>query len=171
MPRRDTVPTKQAGEYLVAAELARAGATCATFAGNVRHFDLIASGPGGYVPIQVKAKRAGDWQLDIGDFAEISFDGDKQIVGRPKPEPVPGLFYVFVHLSSYGSDEFFVIAWATLRDRVVKSHRAWLATHGGRRPKNPSSTHTTIDHTQLADHRNRWSLIMNVVDQSSDEAL
>jgi len=34
MSRRDTVPTQQAGEYLVAAELARAGATCATFAGT-----------------------------------------------------------------------------------------------------------------------------------------
>jgi hypothetical protein len=101
MSRRDTVPTQQAGEYLVAAELARAGATCATFAGNVRHFDLIASGPGGYVPVQVKAKRAGDWQLNIEDFAEVTFAGEKQIVGTPRSEPVPGLCNVFVQIGIY----------------------------------------------------------------------
>ena len=160
MSRRDNVPTQQAGEYLAAAELTRAGATCATFAGNVRHFDLIASGPGGYVPVQVKAKRAGDWQLNIEDFAEVTFAGDKQIVGTPRPAPVPGLFYVFVHIGTYGSDEFFVLDWLTLRDRIVKSHTAWLAEHGGRRPKNPTSMHTTISVEELADFRNRWDLIM-----------
>lgn len=159
MARRDTVPTQQAGEHLVAAELARAGVVCATFAANVRHFDVIASGPGGYVPIQVKAKRTGDWQLDIQDFAEVTFDGDRQLIGTPKREPLPGLLFVFVDLKSYGSDGFFVIGWVELRDRIVEGHRRWLATHGGKRPKNPRSTHTAIGVEELADRRDRWDLI------------
>jgi hypothetical protein len=159
MSRRDHVPTQQAGEYLVAAELARGGATCATFAANVRHFDVIASGPGGYVPVQVKAKRSGSWQLDIEDFAEVTLVDDKQTIGALKPEPVPGLFYVFVDLKSYGSDDFFIIDWRALRDRIVEDHRAWLAKHGGRRPKNPKSMHTAINPKQLADWRGRWDLI------------
>jgi len=159
MSRRDTVPTQQAGEYLVAAELARAGATCATFAGNVRHFDVIASGPAGYVPVQVKAKRSGDWQLNIEEFAEVTHTGDKQVIGPPKPEPIPGLVYVFVDIKSHGSDEFFIIDWPALRDRIIQAHRAWLAEHGGRRPKNPTSTHTTISVEELADCRSRWDLI------------
>ena len=159
MSRKDHVPTQQAGEYLVAAELARAGAICATFAANVRHFDVIASGHGGYVPVQVKAKRSGSWQLDIEDFAEVTLVGDRQVIGALKQEPVPGLFCVFVDLKSYGGDDFFIIDWPALRDRVVEDHRAWLAKHGGRRPKNPKSMHTALTPKQLADWRGRWDFI------------
>ena len=159
MSRKDHVPTQQTGEYLVAAELARAGAICATFAANVPHFDVIASGRGSYVPVEVKTKRTGDWQLNVEDFAEVTLVGDRQVIGTPKPEPMPGLFYVFVDLKSYGNDDFFIIDWAALRDRIVEHHRAWLAKHGGRRPKNPKSMHTTISVTELADCRGRWDLI------------
>jgi len=160
MSRHNHAPTQQAGEYLVAAELARAGAICATFAANVPHFDIIASGPGGYVPVQVKAKRAGDWQLNIEDFAEVTLAGDQQVIGAPKPQPIAGLVDVFVDLKSYGTDAFFVIEWPALRDRIVEGHRAWLAKHGGRRPKNPKSMHTAIGVQQLADHQGRWDLII-----------
>jgi hypothetical protein len=60
---------------------------------------------------------------------------------------------------SIGSDEFFILDWRALRDRIVKSHTAWLAEHGGRRPKNPMSMHTTIGVEELADCRNQWDLI------------
>lgn len=159
MPRRDTMPTQQAGEYLVAAELARAGAICATFAGNVRHFDLIALVPAGFVPVQVKAKRSGDWQLNIEEFAEVSMAGDQQVIGAAKPTPINNLVYVFVHLSTYGNDDFFVIDWPALQGRIITAHREWLTEHGGRRPKNPASKHTTIGDAELADCRNRWNLI------------
>jgi hypothetical protein len=154
------VATHQAGEYLVAAELARRGATCGMFAAKVRHFDIIASGPRGrYVPIQVKARRRGSWQLDIGDFAEVTFDGDKQVIGAPKAAPIDGLIYVFVDLKSYGSDEFFIIDWPALQKRIIDNHRAWLANHGGRRPKNPKSKHTALRANHLKDCRARWDVI------------
>jgi len=170
MARGDHAPTQQAGEYLVAAELARAGAICATFAANVRHFDVMASGPAGYVPVQVKTKRSGSWQLDIRDFAEVTIAGGMQVIGALKREPIPGLIYVFVDLKSYGADEFFVIGWAALRDRVVRDHRAWLATHGGRRPRNPDSTHTALKSEQLGEWRGRWDLITDVLGHAAQLA-
>jgi len=167
MPRADHVPTQQAGEYLVAAELARAGAVCATFAANVRHFDIIASGPNGYIPVQVKAKRRGSWQLDLRDFAEVSIIDSRQVINALKPEPIEGLVYVFVGLKSYGSDDFYVIGWSALCDLVVEHHRAWLAAHGGRRPKNPESTHTALKPEQLEEWRNRWDLITRPLGQAA----
>ena len=70
---------KQVGEYRVAAELARRGLLAATFSGNVPHYDVIASGQaGGHVPIQVKAKATGSWQLDITDFVNVTLRKSQQ---------------------------------------------------------------------------------------------
>ncbi len=40
---RDNQLKKQAGEYLVAAEMCRRGFIATTFTGNVPHYDIIAS--------------------------------------------------------------------------------------------------------------------------------
>ena len=110
MPRKDTQPIKQAGEYLVAAELARLGLICATFSGNVRHYDIVATGPGGgHIAVQVKAKASGSWQLRISDFTDVTMAGDRQVLGSSKPEPFNNLLAVFVALKSYGSDQFFIV--------------------------------------------------------------
>ena len=63
--------TKQAGEYLVAAEVCRRGFIAATFTGNVPHYDIIASNStGGHQAIQVKAIVSGSWQFDISRFVD-----------------------------------------------------------------------------------------------------
>jgi len=158
MNRRDTQPTKQAGEYLVAAELARLGLICATFSGNVRHYDIVASGPaGGHIAIQVKTKTSGSWQLSLDAFADVTMKGKQQILGRPKPEPFEGLIIVFVALGrEYGRDEFFVVPWRSLRDIVINGHREYLASHGGRRPRNPNSLHTAVAVNHLNPYRANW---------------
>ena len=47
--------TKQAGEYLVAAELSRRGYIATTFTGNVPYYDIIAvDDRGGHVVVQVR---------------------------------------------------------------------------------------------------------------------
>lgn len=52
--------TKQVGEYLVAAELARRGFLAATFTGNVPHYDILATDAGGCtLPIQVQGFNVG----------------------------------------------------------------------------------------------------------------
>lgn len=50
--------TSAVGEFLVAAELCRRGMLATPFAGNVPHYDIIASGQsGGHVALQRKIER------------------------------------------------------------------------------------------------------------------
>jgi len=82
--------TKQIGEYLVACELARRGFIVATFSGNVPDYDLIVTDPrGSSCPVQVKTIRGGSWQFSIDRFANVNFEGKRQLIGAPKPLPVP----------------------------------------------------------------------------------
>ena len=157
---RNTQLTKLVGEYLVAAELARRGLFAATFSGNVPELDIVTSGPNGdHVPVQVKAKASGGWQLDISDFADIVMEGDRQIVKGIKTTPYPGLVFVFVNVGDYGSDQFFVIDWISLASLIMKNYVKYLDKHGGRRPKNPKSIHTALDHRDLMEFKDRWDQI------------
>ena len=75
---RSNYLTKQTGEYLVAAELSRRGFIATTFTGNVPSYDI--DGRGGHALVQVKAISAASWQLNVGQFADVVFDGPKQII-------------------------------------------------------------------------------------------
>jgi hypothetical protein len=157
---RHTQLTKQVGEYLVAAELARRGLLCATFSGSVPHHDIVASGRGkGHVPVQVKAMASGSWQLDIRYFAEIRLIGRKQTLLRAKPIPYAGLVFVFVAVSRYGEDQFYILEWKKLRGILIDAYRAYLMRHKGRRPRNPSSYHTGLSAADLQKHRDQWQVI------------
>lgn len=145
--------TKQVGEYLVACELARRGLLVATFSGNVPDFDLIATDFKGFsCPIQVKTIRRGAWQFSIDKFADITFDGSRQLIGRKKPLPIPQLVCVFVLAAEkYGEDQFFVLEWAKVQDIVISSYRRWLDTHGGVRPKKNRFTSLRSCHGKFAE--------------------
>ena len=96
---RDTKLTGATGEYLVAAELCRLGLVAAPFAGNVPHYDVIASDPrGGHLAVQVKTIRGSTWQFDIRAFLDVRLDGHHQVLGRAKREPYPRLACVLVVL-------------------------------------------------------------------------
>ena len=85
---------KQIGEYLVACELARQGLLVATFSGNIPDFDLIATDlKGSSCPIQVKTIKGGSWQFSIDKFADITFEGNKQLIGDKKPLSMPHLVH------------------------------------------------------------------------------
>ena len=152
---------KQVGEYLVACELARQGFLVATFSGNVPDFDLIATDFKGHsCPIQVKTIKGGAWQFMIDKFADITFDGDKQIVGDKKPLPIPQLVCVFVLASEkYGRDKFYVLEWSQVQDILVTNHKRWLDLHGGVRPKKPTSMHCSIVERDLRDYEDKWPVI------------
>jgi hypothetical protein len=168
MVRTDTQLTKQVGEYLVAAELARRGLISATFAGSVRHYDIIASGStGGHVPVQVKTINRGSWQLNFGNFVNVTMKGNRQILGAAKDIPYMGLVFVFVKLQAYGSDQFYILDWKTLRDLLRQNYSAYLEKHGGRRPKNPKTLHTALTLTDLSPYRDRWDVITNSVKQAA----
>jgi hypothetical protein len=151
----------QTGEYLVAAELSRRGLIATTFTGNVPHYDIIASNERGkHVSVQVKASRGPSWQFgDITRFCDISFKGKRQIVGQPKPCPVQRLVVVFVWIQPNGSDQFYILTWRTLRDMLVKNHKAYLAKRNGMRAEKWDSLHSAISVKTLERHRDRWDIV------------
>ncbi|UCE51311.1 MAG: hypothetical protein JSV31_18865 [Desulfobacterales bacterium] len=158
---RSTKLVGQAGEYLVAAELSRRGLIATTFTGNVHHYDIIASEEKGrHVSVQVKTIRGGSWQFsDIRQFCDITFQGKRQIIGRAKQCPVRGLICVFVRLNSYGEDKFYICPWLTLRAKIIKGHKDYLAKHKGIRPKKWDSPHTAIAEESLSAFKDRWEYI------------
>ena len=152
---------KQIGEYLVASELARRGFLVATFSGNVPDFDLIATDfKGSSCLIQVKTIKGGSWQFSIDKFAEITFEGDAQRIGKKKPLPIPELICVFVLTADhYGKDQFFVLEWAQVQETLMRNHKRWLDLHGGKRPRKPTSMHCSIFPKDLQEFKDNWSII------------
>jgi len=158
---------KQIGEYLVACELARQGFLVATFSGNVPDFDLIATdSKGSSCPIQVKAIKGGAWQFSIDKFANITFNGNKQIIGEKKPLSVPQLVCVFVIAAEkYGEDQFFVLEWSKVQDILIENHKQWLNKHGGVRPRKPESMHCAIGQKDLQKYKDNWEIIKKRLEQ------
>lgn len=156
---------KQIGEYLVACELARQDLLVATFSGNVPDFDLIATdSKGSSCPIQVKAIKGGSWQFSIDKFANITFDGNKQIIGEKKPLSVPQLVCVFVIAAEkYGGDQFFVLEWSKVQDILIENHKRWLNAHGGIRPRKPDSMHCALDKRDLQKFKDNWKIIKSML--------
>ena len=153
--------TKQLGEYLAACELARRGLVVATFSGNVPDFDLIATDrKGSSCPVQVKTIKGGSWQFSINKFADISFDGNRQIIGDKKTLPIPQLVCVFVVAAEeYGQDRFFILEWSKVQDILVANHKRWLDAHGGVRPRKPDSMHCALRQADVEEFKDNWSLI------------
>lgn len=157
---RSTKLVGQAGEYLVAGELARRGLISTTFTGNVPHYDIIASNEcGKHVSVQVKTITGRTWQFDISKFCDISWDGDRQIVGDRRTCPIARLVCVLVVLRDRGEDEFCVLPWERLRDILVADYAGWLEDHGGVRPKNTESLHTALRPQQVARHEDNWKVV------------
>jgi hypothetical protein len=154
---------KQIGEYLVACELARQGLLVATFSGNVPNFDLIATDlKGSSCPIQVKTIKGGSWQFSIDKFADITFEGNKQLVGDKKPLSMPHLVCVFVLAAEkYGGDQFYILEWAEVQNILIANYKRWLDSHDGMRPKNPKSLHCAITQPALKSYKDNWSLIID----------
>jgi hypothetical protein len=155
--------TKQTGEYLVAAELSRRGYIATTFTGNVPHYDIVAvDESGGHVLVQVKAIAGNSWQFNVDAFAPVTFDGERQVIGRRVREPYRGLVCVLVQLRPLGStarDHYYVLPWRELCRAVVAHHRRFLRSHGGIRPRKPMSLHTALSPTEVAEWEDRWDIL------------
>jgi hypothetical protein len=164
---RGTKLTGAVGEFLVAAELCRRNLLATPFAGNVPHYDVIASGErGGHLAIQVKAINGSNWQFDIRQFLNVQFDGQRQLLGEPKPEPYPGLRCILVALGKNGNrDRFFILTWLQLRDLLVAEYRQYLAKYGGTRPKAPASYHTALSVKKVEDFDGQWETLLQALQQ------
>src|SRR5437763_6937894 len=161
--------TGAVGEFLVAAELCRRNPLATPFAGNVPHYDIIASGQfGGHVAVQVKAINGLTWQFDIRKFADFRLsgeDGKHQIYETLYQEPFPDLVCVLVVLKDTGKDRFFVIEWKELQNILVPAYEVYLSKHGGVRPRAPGSFHTAVGIKALEPFENLWDKILERVPQ------
>jgi hypothetical protein len=159
--RQNTATAQMAGEYLVAAQLCRMELIATTFSSHVQHYDVTAmDARGRHIALQVKTSRSDSWHLSMSHFCEVRFKGHKQIVGRPRRCPVPGLLFVFVRLaSSKGKDQFFICDWSHLRKRIILNHKAFLARHRGVRPQNWKSLHTAVSTAMLQEIDRGWKFV------------
>jgi hypothetical protein len=164
--------TGAVGEFLVAAELCRRGLLATPFAGNVPHYDIIASGQsGGHVAVQVKAINGHAWQFDIRKFmdAHMDEDGKHQILGDQQPEPFPELMCVLVVLKKTEQDEkteqdrFFILEWKELQNLLVRSHTEYLSNHNFVRPRKPDSFHAALRISDVEPFENKWRKILDRV--------
>ncbi|MBI3798196.1 MAG: hypothetical protein HY268_14675 [Deltaproteobacteria bacterium] len=160
---RSNYLTKQTGEYIVAAELSRRGFIATTFTGNVPSYDIVAvDDQGGHALVQVKAIAAASWQLNVGQFADVAFDGPKQIIQGQLDDPYPDLVCVMVQIAppdSGRADRFFILPWRELGKIVIAGHSRFLAKHGGVRPRSPASLHTAVHPEALAHWEGRWQVL------------
>lgn len=158
----------QAGEYLVAGEIARRGFIATTFTGNVPDYDIVcSSGEGQHLSVQVKTAVSGSWHLNISRFCDIHFVGSRQIVGDLRPAPVKDIVFVFVVLVGQGSDRFYVVEWDDLCNIVVADYSKWLGGHGWIRPVNPKSLHCQLKESMLSGFENSWKTIERLLGGSS----
>jgi hypothetical protein len=158
--------TGAVGEFLVAAELCRRGLLATPFAGNVPHYDIIASGQsGGHVAVQVKAINVHAWQFDIRKFLDVHMDedGKRQILGAPHQEPYPELMRVLVFLKKTGQDRFFILEWKELQNLVVRAYTEYLSRHNFVRPRKPDSFHMTLAISDVEPFENEWRKILDRV--------
>ena len=160
---RSTQLTRQVGEHLVAAELGRMGLIATPFAGNVPHFDLLIANDSGHaVPVQVKAINGPSWQFNASAFLEIHIEDGVQTVVGANRKVNPKLACVFVLLREPGKDEFYTLTVADLQALLLKSYK------GGRRPKNPESTHCAV-WTKDIQHFAGWACLHSALGQLNDE--
>lgn len=151
---RDTQPTRQIGEHLVAAKLGRLGYIAAPFAGNVPLFDLLAADTRGFsVPVQVKAINGHAWQLRADKFLEIEIVGDVQHVKGKKKLENPNLLCIFVLLGEDEKDVFYIFQLKDLQRHIFKTYK------GGHRPRNPKSMHCAVWPKDLEPFRENWPLL------------
>jgi hypothetical protein len=165
---REMKLTGAVGEFLVAAELCRLGLMATPFAGNVPHYDIIASGQnGGHLAIQVKAINGSAWQFDIRQFMKVDIDGARQVPRNAMPLPYPNLQVVLVALANAkrSKDRFFVMSWVELRNIINLGYRRYLRRHHGIRPKVPGSFHTAVSERDITEYEDRWKILKSALRQ------
>ena len=159
---RNNQLTRQIGEHLVVSKLGRLGIFATPFAGNVPDFDVLASDLSGHsLPLQVKTINGGSWQFDANTFLEIEHQGDCQVVKGEKKLRHPDLVCVFVLLKPDEGAEFYILPLRALQQYCLKNYLSDTKGElfpGGKRPRNPESTHGAIRPRDLQEYRD-WSLI------------
>lgn len=148
-----TPPTSQqvarSGVHFVAAELHWRGANAEVSPPGRSQNEIVATDVkrSREVVVYVKTKRVGDWHTDASKGRR---EGTVSADGR---------FWVFVDLEPANAPAFYVAPAAWVEDNIYREHQAFLARHGGHRPRTPTSTHHGIKIERIAQWRDRWDLL------------
>ncbi len=167
----------QTGEFAVCVQLGKMNLVATPFAGNLPHFDIVASNAElKVIPIQVKTTLANSsWMAgDARDWLEIELcpnSGRQTIIGL-KPITHTELLTVYVWLSNKpgSSDRFFVLRKGDVQLAVQRCYGDWLSKHDGIRPKKQDSFHLTIPMSELVEYENNWSLIRDCLNSKKPVA-
>jgi hypothetical protein len=148
MPKPNKQQVARAGEHFVAAELHRRGAYAVTFAGNMPGIDILARNldQTRTVAIQVKSKTSGTWHTQFTRGRER----------KPLDEEIR--FWVLVDLGREPPVYYVVPEWWMEND-IFQAHSAYLARHGGTRPRNPDSLHHGIARSRVVEWQSRWDIL------------
>ena len=74
--------------------------------------------------------------------------------------PDPDLIFVFVLIGNkLGADRFFLLPQSTLQSLIKQGYNSFLDKHGGKRPRNPLTTHNSVTLEQLKCFEGNWELI------------
>ena len=142
------------------AELGRRNVMATAFAGNVEKIDLLAYKDKRTRALQVKAWRSGTAGVDAKKYINITQDGDRQIVTGIDVSLDSDLIFVFVQIGeSLGKDNFYLLKQRDLQHLIEDGYTAYLNKHGGIRPRNPLSTHSSVTLEQLTRYKDDWSFI------------
>jgi len=135
-----------AGEYFVAAELAKMGHIALITLRNTEAVDILASNANGTksVSIQVKTQKgnAHNWPLNY------------------KAEKIssPNLFYIFVTLGGINENpEYFIVPSRIVAKSITKSHADWLAKPGRKGQAHKDNPMRHFD--DYESYRNKWELL------------
>ena len=154
--------THQIGERLVISKLGQLGILATPSAGNAPAYHLLASDRSGHsLPLRVMAINRGSWQFNATMFLEIEQQGDCQVVKGEKKLRHPDLVCVFVLLKPDDGAEFYILPLKALQQYCRKGYLRDTKGElfpGGKRPRNPQSTHGAIRPCDLQEYRD-WSLI------------
>lgn len=150
----------QIGEALVVAELGRRNIVATALAGNVPDIDLLAYKDGKTAALQVKAWRNGSVSFDATRYLKISIKEEIQTVMGMDESLDPDLIFVFVLIGGeLGTDRFFLLRQRDLQSLIEQGYTSFLDKHGGKRPRNASTTHNSVTLEQLAPFEGNWALI------------
>ena len=149
MAHASTKDAAQVGRRLVMAEVLRRGAKDTKEEKDGRRtIVLVGIAPTQVVKLIVKSRRRGTWHASVRDGAPTAVR---------KHETT---FWVLVDLSFGPNDpSYFVVPDWWMINSIFEVHEAFLASHGGERPRTPGSDHHGIALDRIERWHNRWDLL------------
>jgi hypothetical protein len=151
MARPSNAQKARAGRHFVVAELHRRGAGTVTLPDYQRSVEIVASDAEQTrtVTLRVKTKTTGDWQ-------------STGVLGEKRTEDLDeSRYWVLVDIGTDPSTptSYFIVPEWWILNYIHKEFQANLARHGGRRPRNPESTHCAIRPHDMERWRDDWQAL------------